>query len=513
MTVYNVNLGIGWASSGVEYAQAYRARALRQKQIPAKFIFSDLILANNIEDLTANLGFTDDQIIWFYNFFTDAKIAPSDYPLTQWEQDVHLEERGKYEKKVTEKEAQYTLPDEDLWIGVRFHDAQKQTIDQVSYVTTDGLMVKRDFYSYTKYACEYYSGEQQNNHVTFREFYNEDGSVAYTEYLTPNKGEVFEFPHQQIYYSKNDLYREMIRQLNWTANDVVILDRTGEGTNLSNGQIIFEEHQPAKMVVVVHADHYDQHYTDNHRVLWNNYYEYSFTHPDDVASFVVATDKQKDLLLKQEEKYYGHKLRVDTIPVGSLDQLRHPEKPRKRHSLITASRLATEKHLDWLVKAVAIAREQVSDVTLDIYGQGVEHDRLKKLIDSRNAGEYIRLMGQHDLTNTYTRYDGYVAASTSEGFGLSLLEAVGSGLPMIGFDVPYGNQTFIDNGQNGYLLEYNEEWSDEQKVASLAKAIVRLFTEADLAAFSKHSYQLAVPYLQDNIAAKWQSLLEELVND
>ena len=24
MTIYNINLGIGWASSGVEYAQAYR---------------------------------------------------------------------------------------------------------------------------------------------------------------------------------------------------------------------------------------------------------------------------------------------------------------------------------------------------------------------------------------------------------------------------------------------------------------------------------------------------------
>ncbi|WP_423229634.1 hypothetical protein, partial [Staphylococcus hominis] len=24
MTIYNINFGIGWASSGVEYAQAYR---------------------------------------------------------------------------------------------------------------------------------------------------------------------------------------------------------------------------------------------------------------------------------------------------------------------------------------------------------------------------------------------------------------------------------------------------------------------------------------------------------
>ena len=58
-------------------------------------------------------------------------------------------------------------------------------------------------------------------------------------------------------------------------------------------------------------------------------------------------------------------------------------------------------------------------------------------------------MGQHDLTDIYEKYTAYVAASTSEGFGLSLLEAVGSGLAMIGFDVPYGNPTFIDNKENG----------------------------------------------------------------
>ena len=27
--IYNFNLGIGWASSGVEYAQAYRAKMFR----------------------------------------------------------------------------------------------------------------------------------------------------------------------------------------------------------------------------------------------------------------------------------------------------------------------------------------------------------------------------------------------------------------------------------------------------------------------------------------------------
>ena len=100
MTVYNVNLGIGWASSGVEYAQAYRAQSLRKLKVPAKFIFSDLILANNIEDLTKNLGYSDDEIIWFYNFFTDVKIAPSDYPLSKFEDDINLKDRNFNRKEI-----------------------------------------------------------------------------------------------------------------------------------------------------------------------------------------------------------------------------------------------------------------------------------------------------------------------------------------------------------------------------------------------------------------------------
>ena len=51
------------------------------------------------------------------------------------------------------------------------------------------------------------------------------------------------------------------------------------------------------------------------------------------------------------------------------------------------------------------------------------------------------------MSQIYVGYELYLTASTSEGFGLTLMEAVGSGLPLIGFDVRYGNQTFIDDGK------------------------------------------------------------------
>lgn len=55
--IYNFNLGIGWASSGVEYAQAYRAKMFRNIGADAKFVFTDFISSENIEHLTKILAF------------------------------------------------------------------------------------------------------------------------------------------------------------------------------------------------------------------------------------------------------------------------------------------------------------------------------------------------------------------------------------------------------------------------------------------------------------------------
>ena len=71
--IYNFNQGIGWASSGVEYAQVYRAKILRRIGKEAKFIFTNMFPEENIEHLTENIGFLDSEIIWLYTFFTDCK--------------------------------------------------------------------------------------------------------------------------------------------------------------------------------------------------------------------------------------------------------------------------------------------------------------------------------------------------------------------------------------------------------------------------------------------------------
>lgn len=80
------------------------------------------------------------------------------------------------------------------------------------------------------------------------------------------------------------------------------------------------------------------------------------------------------------------------------------------------------------------------------------------------------------MQDVYSKYELFASASQSEGFGLTLMEAVGSGLGMIGFNVNYGNPTFIRNGENGYLMSENVESADEEeKINELASYIVKYF--------------------------------------
>lgn len=111
--------------------------------------------------------------------------------------------------------------------------------------------------------------------------------------------------------------------------------------------------------------------------------------------------------------------------------------------------------MDWIALAVIKARKALPELTFDIYGHGPEQERIEKIIQEHHAQDYIRLKGHVNLQDVYRHYQLFVAASQSEGFGLTLMEAVGSGLGMIGFDVNYGSPTFIKDARNGYLIPIN----------------------------------------------------------
>lgn len=296
----------------------------------------------------------------------------------------------------------------------------------------------------------------------------------------------------------------MISRLQLTKEDVVLIDAAMGTIDIA---AIIQNAAPARIGLVMHSNHFVESETDEDHVCWHVYYEYAMSHPELLAFYIASTEVQNRYLTEQFRRYKQVTSNVVTIPPSGLDMLQYPQERRRKHAVITASRLAFEKHVDWIIAAVVEARRVVPDLTLDIYGEGGEEQKLRRQIEQLQCGEYVRLCGHRKLNEIYRDYEVYVSASFMESFGITFMEAIGAGLALVGFDVLYGSRNFIDEGQNGYIVPWKNTMDEKERIHMLASCMIRLFTEDDLDAFHEHSYQKARGYLTEEIERKWRDLL------
>ena len=124
-----------------------------------------------------------------------------------------------------------------------------------------------------------------------RQFYNEDGSIVYKEYIDDDAHVYVLMMH--VYIVKKNLSRILFANF-LESDDIVIIDRATDV-----GQAILQNKGDSKVGVVVHAEHYSMNSTDDTHILWNNYYEYQFENAKYIDFFITATDLQNKILNEQ----------------------------------------------------------------------------------------------------------------------------------------------------------------------------------------------------------------------
>lgn len=486
MTIYTFNLLVGYEPNGVDVAQASRALMLRELNASAKFVFTTWPQPYKL-DYYLSLGHRYEELLYAYVCFTDQDGYIPSLTVGALQQKFQLTRLDL--KKQDETEFLYEFSDGSSLIFT-MDPYKKGCVRYVDYLT-NGILLKREWYGARKLVTEYF----EKGILIRRSFHNKDGRIAFEE-LKQGATWLYRLENE-ILVSQTEVMRCFLSRLSLTQEDTLLLDRAAL---IAFARPILELQSPAKLGFVFHSEHE----FENGGLYYEYYYIFKYAQRFDF--FITATEAQKAVLETTLHKQGLNNATIYALPVGHLDSLSYPDGQRKPLSLITASRLDPRKRLDLAIRAVALAHDKVPNLHFDIYGKGVEQENLEHLIDDLEAGSYIHLRGHANLQQIYPQYELYVTTSQWETFGLTLMEAAGAGLALVGFDARYGNPTFIKDGKNGYLVPYDETMDEDLLVSDMADKLVAVL-ESNLESMHQASYDLAKKYLKPEILEAWRKLL------
>ncbi len=134
---------------------------------------------------------------------------------------------------------------------------------------------------------------------------------------------------------------------------------------------------------------------------------------------------------------------------------------KEESDLIFVGRLIREKHVDLLVRAFGILSSEQPELRLLIIGEGPEQDAIIKIIQELSLEDRITLKGfqtDHDKVIAWMKSSKvFVNPSTREGFGITALEALSCGLPVVTVDHPANAIRDLITEKNGFTCSLSEK--------------------------------------------------------
>jgi 1,2-diacylglycerol 3-alpha-glucosyltransferase len=209
---------------------------------------------------------------------------------------------------------------------------------------------------------------------------------------------------------------------------------------------------------------------------------------------------------------------IQTIPTGiDYDRLGNGDgqRFRERHRISKdtlvvghVGRLANEKNLAYLARAVAIFLEKRADATWLVIGDGEFKSEIQQAIESTVGSKRLILTGSltgKELFDGYAAMDVFVFSSQSETQGLVVVEAMAAGSPVVALDGPGVRDAFCKDC--GYLLPSDtkeEEFADA--ILKLTRDPVVLQRHGDLA--RKYAQNFKVEVCADRMLDLYQHHIE-----
>lgn len=237
---------------------------------------------------------------------------------------------------------------------------------------------------------------------------------------------------------------------------------------------------------------------------------------DKADEVIVPTNKVMGAL-----KSYGVKRKIIEIPTGiSLDkfsqELEFSEKAalKKQYGikdsdkvLVTIGRLGKEKNIHELIDLMKPLSKTNNQVKLLIVGDGP----VRQLLENQVSGLHLEgtvfftgMVPQEDVHKYYHMGDVFISASTSETQGLTYIEAMASGLPLICrkdeclVDV-------VDEGINGFTFENQTDFIE--KVQSI------LADETQFLLFKRNAVMKAQKFSVEEFGNRIEELYKRVIRE
>ena len=179
--------------------------------------------------------------------------------------------------------------------------------------------------------------------------------------------------------------------------------------------------------------------------------------------------------------------------------------PKGEMILMHASNFRPVKRIGDVVRVFARVRERIPAKLL-LIGEGPERIFIQQLVRELKLGPDVHFLGEQDqLEPLFFCADLFLLPSEQESFGLTALEAMNCGVPVIGTAVG-GLPEVIIHGETGYLLPVGN-------VAAMAEAAIGLLSDPPrLERFRAQARERAVrSFNADRIIPQYEAFYEEIL--
>ncbi len=170
-------------------------------------------------------------------------------------------------------------------------------------------------------------------------------------------------------------------------------------------------------------------------------------------------------------------------------------------------RLAPEKNLDFLSKAVARFMSENPGSHFLVVGGGPSQDQIRAIMAEADISrEHVHLTGPlsgRKLIDAYHAMDLFVFTSKSETQGMVLAEAMAAGIPVVALDAP-GVREVVQDQENGRLLGHENEELFARAMADVVSDEGRISEYRDAAV--KNSNKFAIENCADRLLTVYRQL-------